>query len=876
MTMGDKIKEIVMDMDRAIHRYLERNRILELECQYENGSLKDGRRVHEFESRRRHVMEEYDKECTILRRRFRDALLMDKAEKGLFDYMPREIIIDRGRLRYPGLDEKMPIWAKLPLVRSMWTYDEERSELVRMMLRLLLALPLGKCEFYVYDPEHYGASIEYFDQLLKNPKVFPAKKVFTAGELTDMLNETQTYMASLNQDRFPSRKCKSWREYNDLIKESGEPVKKIIPYKVLVFFGMPINYERGDIDRISNIAAEGHKCGILTLFSLHNDIAEDGGSSPVMEAVKRLKESALELNSDEFSTWDFRHLRMERIKHIPTDATTFRAKQRIEQYKDMLDNDKSGVITMDELLREDSLFKENATDGLEIPLGTNDDDGELQYLRLGDETAHFLVGGTTGSGKSNLLHDIVLNACWRYPPTEVNFILLDYKSGVEFSQYVTLDDHVLPHAELVAQHADVEYGLTVLKHLCDELERRNNRFKAVGESDYVGYRKAYPSEVLPRMILIVDEFQTIFQDTIDSTSLEQFMQTLSKKGRSAGIHMIFATQTMKALADFGQVATQFAGRIALKCSNDDSCTLLSYDNDAAAELVQPYAILNTQNGRKAHNQKFAVPYVKAEAGRIEKVIKHLDEQIDRRGMQYASRKVFDGEKCPAMPQKFMPNGVAFHIGQRADYNEGAFWLELDQSPENNVLIIGERGLLLESIIMNAQACEEIEEIDYIGNKLNVVPSGCDKLNDFADFTDYFKIRTTEDLQKRQRIIIVDGVKFSKRLPFGEKKEKESWEASANMLTELCDNGSHLVAFFATYKEFKRRWQDMDMRNIFGITLGYYIAPQEWQYLTDDPKTSNKLSRLERTMSRATCICNGEVTHFRPFAGGNDEQGIYRF
>lgn len=870
MTAGDKIKEVVVEMDEAIHRYLERNHILEIECQYENGRLKDSRRLNEFESRRRHVMEEYEKECTLLRHRFCDALVMAKENNNVPGYMPREIIIGKGNLKYPGLDEKLPILVNFPFIKPFWISDKYRSNIVRMMLRILFALPLGKCEFYVYDPEHYGASIEYFDQLLKMSKVFPAKKVFTAGELSEMLDGIQSYMASLNQEQFPNKKCKSWREYNDLIKDNREPVKKVIPYKVLVFFGMPVNYERGDLERIANIAAEGYKCGIFTIFSLHEENLSVDSNNLTAGIVKKIKDSALALEADDVCDWNLKHMILERIKYVPSEAKIFKAKQRIEQYKNMLDNDKSDIVSMDELLRENALFTKNAMDGLEIPLGTNADDGDLQYLKLGDETAHFLIGGATGSGKSNLVHDIILNACWHYAPSEVNFILLDYKSGVEFSKYASVDGYVLPHAELVAKNADVGYGLTVLQHLCDELERRNDKFKAMGKSDYASYRKANPSENLPRLVLIIDEFQTIFQNAIDNVSLEQSMQTLSKKGRSAGIHMLFATQTLKALSDFSQVATQFTGRIALKCSSDDSCTLLSYDNDAATELVRPYGIMNTQNGRKAYNQKFAVPLV--EDGRIEKVIKILEEKIRERGLPFANRKIFDGEKRPFMPAKFKPDGVAFHLGQRTDYTEGEFWLELEQSPDNNVLIIGERGLLMESIIMNGEACKEVDAIDYIGNKLTKVPPNCDKFNDFTDFTEYFtgEIVEPDDLKSKRRLIIVDGAKFSKRPSTIDRQAMGDWEKKANILPELCDSGSHIIAFFATYNDFKRRWSDMDMRKIFGITIGYYIAPQEWQNLTDDPKISNKLSKLERRMSRATYICNGVVTHFKPFVGGNDE------
>ena len=141
MTMGDKIKEIVLDMDNATHRYLERNHILEVECQYENGKLRDSRRAPEFELRRRHVWEDYDKECTTLRRSLRDALVFAKNNKISKDYMPYEIIVGKGHLQYPGLDETISLRVNFPLAKPMWISDANKSHIVRMMLRLMLSLP---------------------------------------------------------------------------------------------------------------------------------------------------------------------------------------------------------------------------------------------------------------------------------------------------------------------------------------------------------------------------------------------------------------------------------------------------------------------------------------------------------------------------------------------------------------------------------------------------------------------------------------------------------------------------------------------------------------------------------------------------------------
>ena len=47
---------------------------------------------------------------------------------------------------------------------------------------------------------------------------------------------------------------------------------------------------------------------------------------------------------------------------------------------------------------------------------------------------HALIGGTTGSGKSELLVSWVLGMAAVYSPDEVNFLLVDFKGGSSFTR----------------------------------------------------------------------------------------------------------------------------------------------------------------------------------------------------------------------------------------------------------------------------------------------------------------------------------------------------------------------------------------------------------------------------------------------------------
>jgi DNA segregation ATPase FtsK/SpoIIIE-like protein len=100
---------------------------------------------------------------------------------------------------------------------------------------------------------------------------------------------------------------------------------------------------------------------------------------------------------------------------------------------------------------------------------------------------HVLLAGRSGSGKSNLLHVLIHSLCHAYSPSELNVYLLDYKQGTEFSVYASPP---LPQAQLVATESDPEYGVTVLSHLTDELEKRSREFKGRSVRDFYEYRAA--------------------------------------------------------------------------------------------------------------------------------------------------------------------------------------------------------------------------------------------------------------------------------------------------------------------------------------------------------------------------------------------------
>lgn len=176
-----------------------------------------------------------------------------------------------------------------------------------------------------------------------------------------------------------------------------------------------------------------------------------------------------------------------------------------------------------------------------------------------------VIIGVSGSGKSVFLHDIILTAAMLYSPDELEMYLIDF-SGVEFNTYAT---HQLPHARIIAPEAEREFGLSVLRRLKDEAARREELFSKHGVTNLVEMRERYPTVRMPRIMVIIDEFQKFFEVENDSISRDSgsYIQTIIKEYRKFGLNLILATQEL-----FGQargVSELTANRIAFKCKPTD-------------------------------------------------------------------------------------------------------------------------------------------------------------------------------------------------------------------------------------------------------------------------------------------------------------------
>src|SRR5262249_54937528 len=162
-------------------------------------------------------------------------------------------------------------------------------------------------------------------------------------------------------------------------------------------------------------------------------------------------------------------------------------------------------------------------------------------------------------------------------PEEVELYLVDFKKGVEFKTYAT---HELPHARVVAIESEREFGLSVLQRLDAELKQRGDRFRDAGAQNLAAYRDGNGRKAVPRILLVVDEFQEFFiEDDKISQEAAQLLDRLVRQGRAFGLHVLLGSQTLGGAYTLARsTIDQMAVRIALQCSEADGHIILSDDN----------------------------------------------------------------------------------------------------------------------------------------------------------------------------------------------------------------------------------------------------------------------------------------------------------
>lgn len=221
--------------------------------------------------------------------------------------------------------------------------------------------------------------------------------------------------------------------------------------------------------------------------------------------------------------------------------------------------------------------KNPANESVKIAIGVNLE-GQLIEAELSDaDTCHFLVGGTTGSGKSEFLRSILLSLIYRHSQEYLKIILVDPKR-VTFPEFENIPSLLQPIVK------ESEAAIELMESLVTEMERRYKLFENAKCSDLKDYNRV--NKIEPNLVCIFDEYADFMVKKETKKALENNLKQMGAKARASGIHLIIATQRPDATVVTPLIRANLPARVALKTASiNNSKIILGGKEIRAANLL---------------------------------------------------------------------------------------------------------------------------------------------------------------------------------------------------------------------------------------------------------------------------------------------------
>lgn len=216
---------------------------------------------------------------------------------------------------------------------------------------------------------------------------------------------------------------------------------------------------------------------------------------------------------------------------------------------------------------------------LAVPLG-EDRFGKVEELNFSSPNSpHLLIGGTTGSGKSEALNTILYGLVRHYSSSELQLLLIDPK-GTELTDFTRFPH--LDNREIGWTDSDAVELLTVA---VEEMERRYALFKQARTRSLPDYNSTVSSteERIPWWLIVLDEYADLTSDPQRKKDIEHQLKRLAQKARAAGIHVVIATQKPSADVISTNLRSNLPAQLALRVKSSTESRVIM--DEAGAESL---------------------------------------------------------------------------------------------------------------------------------------------------------------------------------------------------------------------------------------------------------------------------------------------------
>ena len=330
--------------------------------------------------------------------------------------------------------------------------------------------------------------------------------------------------------------------------------------------------------------------------------------------------------------------------------------------------------------------------GLSVQIGKPTDKKTIEFSLGQEGHVHSFIIGQSGSGKSVLLHDIILEAIKKYSPEDLRLYLLDCKlGGVEFNRYKDVK-----HARaLLVDNSDIQVILEILRDLREQMQERGKALREAGVQNIIDYNASHSSERMSRIWVVIDECHVLFEQHVNSerkarTEIIDIITKVATEGRSQGVHLIMATQTL-ANADIPTaILNNITDRYILNCAPIDAEKMWSNSSKLTGNLGVGDALYHNTMGRFPDTQFHAFYLAKEDA----------EQQIcaavaKAEGHQSNGQFYFNGSQLFRFDQeiietigKVRKENLKACVGKSISLNQVPVTITLKQDMSENILLTG--------------------------------------------------------------------------------------------------------------------------------------------------------------------------------------------
>lgn len=710
-------------------------------------------------------------------------------------------------------------------------------------MRLLSSAPLVQLEVILVDALSLGGIFNLVRRLLDkdNDFIYQQRILTESEEIKEALKYLYEYLKVNLQTKLAG--YKDFAHYNE-IKEDPLPLKALFLSGVDALSSDALYY-------LEKIMRFGSKNGVLSFVNLESE-----KNNKPAEDLKRYAE----FFKDRTSFERLKYLNVEVIndhgiqsQHMQDFATKIKA--YYEQKKQV-------KRELKDLQEEQEFWTKSSQFKVSVPVGWDINHKEVCF-EIGEAQNHTLICGRSGSGKSNFLHVLIQNLAFYYAPNEIQLFLLDYKEEVEFNAYTK--DAILEHARLVSVASSVGFGVSFLSWLDKETKKRGELFKQFNVKDLSTYRK---HGEMPRLIVVIDEFQVLFSDsaTKEKERVEAYLTTLLKKGRSYGVHLILATQTMHG-SGITSLMSQIANRIALPMDAEDSDSILS--DGVACELTPPTeGIFNNNGGHKKYHTKMSIPKAPDE---FEPFIKRIHKEFNQRNLTPIEHKIYNGETALEMSNTLKANEMRLHLGKEVDYEQKDLIVEFE-SNESHLLVVSQdlsdRIVLMKLFAQNFKTANK-ELLFYNAEKRLV--RELDELKKHHITPMQSPLGSVLDTAMNPNsVLMIDNLNEAKEL-----HDKIGVEKLKSFLEKATDNEQYCIIFAHDLKQIDR---NCDLGKLKELLNNHFKQCLVFKCNNENLSVLKSEQKLHELNARLINTSKDSHTEFRPFSlqgqkGGSKKERV---